>query len=596
MRRAVMVMFDSLNRRMLPAFGGDEAVTPHFDRLAGKAVAFDNCYGGSMPCMPARREMHTGRYNFLHRSWGPLEPFDDSVPEMLVRAGVYTHLVTDHQHYWEDGGATYHNRYSTYELIRGQEGDRWKGHVEPPPRGDTLNGENFMTVQDRVNRLYMEDEADHTQTRTVDAGLHFIDTNHSADKWFLQIECFDPHEPFFTYNTYRELYGAAAPDGPEFDWPSYRRVIEDDRGIARARQNYLALLSQCDSSLGRVLDAFDRYGLWEDTLLIVCTDHGFFLGERGWWGKSVLPWYDETIHTPLFVWDPREPREGEHRDGLVQTIDFGPTLLDYFDVPATPDMQGSPLVELIRDPSATGRSGALFGSHGGHVSVTDGRFVYMRSCDRPDNTPLVEYTVMPTHMRARFAPEELQGAELAPPFGFTKGVPLLRVPGHAMGSPARYGTQLFDLKTDPHQSSPLVDDELELRMAGLLVGSMRDNEAPADQFERLGLPAEGPVGREHLRAERDHAVATSSMTHAARRGDFGAESPINALPLAEVLADGDLRAALGETVATQLSGVARMAAEATILDALAWLPQLGLDEARIIDSALGQVIAVRGQR
>lgn len=81
--------------------------------------------------MPARREMHTGRYNFLHRSWGPLEPFDDSMPEILKDRGIHTHLAIDHVHYIEDGGGTYHNRYTTYELSRGQEGDARKGEVVP---------------------------------------------------------------------------------------------------------------------------------------------------------------------------------------------------------------------------------------------------------------------------------------------------------------------------------------------------------------------------------------------------------------------------------------------------------------------------------
>lgn len=79
-----------------------------------------------MPCMPARRELHTGRYNFLHRGWSPLEPFDDSMPEILKKNGIHTRTVTDHKHYWRDGGATYHSRYSTYEFIRGQEGDARK--------------------------------------------------------------------------------------------------------------------------------------------------------------------------------------------------------------------------------------------------------------------------------------------------------------------------------------------------------------------------------------------------------------------------------------------------------------------------------------
>ena len=120
--KAIMVMFDSLNRHMLPPYGCDWTVAPNFKRLAERTATFDNAYVGSMPCMPARRELHTGRYNFLHRSWGPLEPFDDSMPELLKQNGIRTHLVSDHYHYWEDGGCTYHSRYSSWEIARGQEG------------------------------------------------------------------------------------------------------------------------------------------------------------------------------------------------------------------------------------------------------------------------------------------------------------------------------------------------------------------------------------------------------------------------------------------------------------------------------------------
>ena len=82
--------------------------------------------------MPARRDLHTGRLNFMHRSWGPLEPFDNSFPEQMRDAGIHTHLVTDHMHYFEDGGATYHGRFRTWDFIRGQEYDPWKAMVEPP--------------------------------------------------------------------------------------------------------------------------------------------------------------------------------------------------------------------------------------------------------------------------------------------------------------------------------------------------------------------------------------------------------------------------------------------------------------------------------
>jgi arylsulfatase A-like enzyme len=67
---------------------------PNFKRLGEKTAVFDNNYVGSLPCMPARRELHTGRLNFLHRDWTPLEPFDDSTPEILKQNGVYSHLVS----------------------------------------------------------------------------------------------------------------------------------------------------------------------------------------------------------------------------------------------------------------------------------------------------------------------------------------------------------------------------------------------------------------------------------------------------------------------------------------------------------------------
>ena len=107
--KAIMIMYDSLCRDLLPCYGG-KIELPNFKRLAEKTAVFDNCYVCSLPCMPARRELHTGRPNLLHRSWGPIEPFDDSMPELLSQAGIHTHLATDHFHYTQDGGATYHEQ------------------------------------------------------------------------------------------------------------------------------------------------------------------------------------------------------------------------------------------------------------------------------------------------------------------------------------------------------------------------------------------------------------------------------------------------------------------------------------------------------
>jgi len=493
--KAIMVMFDTLNRHMLPPYGCDWTHAPNFKRLAEQTVTFDNSYVASMPCMPARRELHTGRYNFLHRSWGPLEPFDDSMPEILKNNDVYTHLVTDHQHYFEDGGCTYHERYTSWQFQRGQEGDPWQGVLKDPeipellleiPRGpDVPKWVTNLRRQDWVNRAYMTEEAAQPQAKTFKEGLEFIRTNGQEDNWFLQIETFDPHEPFFTQQQYKDLYPHEY-DGPHFDWPPYRQVQETREQVQHLRYEYAALLSMCDHYLGQVLDLMDELNLWQDTMLIVNTDHGFLLGEHDWWAKVVPPFYNEVAHTPLFIWDPRSGRKGERCEALVQMIDQPPTLLEFFGLPIPDDMQGIPLGETLASNAPT-REAVLFGVHGGYVNCTDGRYVYMRAPVNPENKPLYEYTLMPTHMRSPFSVEELQTIELAGPLSFTKGCQTMKIPGRGWRRVHHMETMLFDLETDPNQENPIQDPTVEAMMIEHMVRLMKENDAPPEQFERLGL-------------------------------------------------------------------------------------------------------------
>lgn len=483
--KAIMIMFDSLNRRMLPPYGCDWVHAPNFARLAQRSVTFDNCYVGSMPCMPARRELHTGRYNFLHRSWGPLEPFDDSMPEILKQNGVYTHLVSDHYHYWEEGGCTYHTRYNSWEITRGKEGEPWKGQVkdpEIPPHVGERSG--ALWRQDWVNRQFMKREEDQPQPQTFGLGMEFIRHNYREDNWFLHIETFDPHEPFFTQQKYKELYPHDY-RGKHFDWPPYRRVQESPEEVQHCRYEYAALVSMCDTYLGKVLDLMDELDLWKDTMLIVNTDHGFLLGEHDWWAKCVQPFYNEVANAPLFIWDPRSGARGVHRQALVQTIDLPATLLEFFGLARPRDMQGVPLRETIATDAQV-REAGLYGLFGAQVNVTDGRYTYMRG-PVPGNSPLYEYTLMPTHMRHTFGVEELQDIQLAGPFRFTKGCRTMKIAGRAWPNLDAFHTLLFDLAHDPRQEHPIQDRAVEERMIAHLVRLMRENDAPPEQFERLGL-------------------------------------------------------------------------------------------------------------
>ncbi|MEM1026919.1 MAG: sulfatase [Planctomycetota bacterium] len=486
--KCVMVMFDSLNRRLLPPYAKESWVqAPNFARLAQRSVTFDTSYVCSMPCMPARRDFHTGRPNFLHCPWGPIEPFDDSVPQLLSQSGTYTHLVSDHYHYWEDGGATYHTRYDSWDFHRGQEGDPFYGQVREPNIPKHVNGKGRRS--DWVNREVIRDEADYPQTKTFAAGLDFIDRHAQEDNWFLQIETFDPHEPFVSHDQWTDRYGGI--DDPVLaDWPGYGQDPRNDEHAEQLRRRYGALVTKCDAHLGEVLDAFDRHGLWDDTMLIVWTDHGFMLGERdGLWAKNIMPLFDDVARTPFYVHDPRCPdAAGTRRSSLVQpAIDLGPTLLRFFGVQPTADMLGKDLAETIERDQPV-RDAAIYGYFANRVNLTDGRYTYLRSPEKTGLGHAFVYTLMPTLMRG--FKRGYDEATLAEPFSFTKHMRTLRTPWGSINAAEGgfAGSLLYDTENDPTQRQTLDDPDLENRLAKRMAELMHEADAPREQFTRMALP------------------------------------------------------------------------------------------------------------
>ena len=185
-----------------------------------------------------------------------------------------------------------------------------------------------------------------------------------------------------------------------------------------------------------------------------------------------------------FEW--RKECAGVKRNSLVQMIDIAPTLLEYFGVEIPKDMEGKPLGGVIDDDTPI-RKYAVFGYHGSQVDVTDGRYLYMHSAANPE-TPVYEYTLMPTHMRAMFRPEELRNMELAGPFSFTKGCRLMKIEAkNRMGDTTAFGSMLFDLEADPMQEHPIENEEVRKQMCAYIRESMEKNDAPKELFTRLGI-------------------------------------------------------------------------------------------------------------
>ena len=454
----------------------------------------------------SRRDLLTGRLTFLHRSWGPLEPFDNAFPELLHQAGIYSHLITDHFHYFEDGGATYHTRYDSYEFVRGQEGDRWKAMVQPhwERLRERYHAHQFTDQrrtyrsQNMINREFIKEEKDFPTVKCFDHAVEFLDRNRSADNWLMHLELFDPHEPFHAPERFKKAFDTGW-KGPIRDWPRYGRFDALPEECEELRANYYALMAFCDDQLGRLLDYFDRHDLWKDTALILTTDHGFLLGEHDFWAKNRMNLYEEIVHIPLFAHDPRRPRGGERVSALTQAIDIAPTVLDLFGVALPREMEGHNLLPMAGPVPR--REAAIFGYFGGAVNVTDGRYTYHRFPADLRRQEIYQYTVMPTHIYALFTPEELAAASLAEPFAFTKGAKLLRVPvierspmynNYGPGAFIESDTRLYDLETDPGQDRPIRDDAQERRLMRLMAGLMAQNDAPPEAFRRLeiALPAQ----------------------------------------------------------------------------------------------------------
>lgn len=513
--RTILVIFDSLNRNSLGCYGGRSGLTPNIDRFANRSVIFDRHYVGGLPCMPARRDMHTGRLTFLHRAWGPLEPFDNSYCRELGTKGVYTHLVTDHAHYFEDGGAGYATAFETWDFIRGQEGDPFRGVVNPDVKGLSqhynspqyplekidpnrftkacTDGVAWIRMQNCLNRTAIGKEPDFPMVQCHDRALDFVERNRSADNWFLQLECFDPHEPFTAPDRYRAQPRQAG--DPVLDWPYYARVTERPDEVAEIQDNYAGLVRMCDDQFGRLLDLLDRHDMWQDTCVILTTDHGFLLGEHGWWAKNRMPYYEEISHIPLIVWHPAQVGRAGRRQAVTQTPDLMPTILGLHGAEVPPEVTARSLLPRLDRDDASPRS-VIFGMFAGAVGITDGRYTYYLYPQNNQGVGFNEYTLAPQRMMGPFSVPELAATTLAPPFTFTKGLKVLRVPSlpnakrppnDQKGGLADAETVLFDLANDPRQSRPILDPEVTDRLKTAIAGHFAQHDAPPEIYALYGL-------------------------------------------------------------------------------------------------------------
>ena len=496
-RRAIVLLLDSLNRHMLGAYGGTEFDTPNLDRFAKRSVRFDRHFSGSLPCMPARHDMLCGALDFLWKPWGSIEIWEQALTAYLRRVGVTTKLVTDHPHLFETGGENYHVDFTAWEYQRGHEGDPWKTRPDPSWIGAPLFGRTDIPYDN--SRGYFRGEEDFPGPRTMAAAARWLDEDAPHhERFLLFVDEFDPHEPFDTPEPYASMYDTEW-EGPHLIWPPYalNAVAEgvlSEREARQVRACYGGKLTMIDAWLGRVLDAIDRQRLWDDTVVIVCTDHGHYLGEKDQFGKPPSPIYEPLGHIPLLIAWPGV--EAGSIDALTTNVDLYATLIDLFGAESRHHTHGRSLIPLIDGSASSVRDYALAGYWGREVHLLDGRHKYVRG-PAGENEPLSmwsnRWSTMPLHGRVRNLrlppPDDRAVLDRMP----GSKIPVLRQP-FRQGDRLPYqaygnlgGNHLFDLDNDPAENENLVGTAREDDLAEHLRAALIEVEAPEDQFIRLGL-------------------------------------------------------------------------------------------------------------
>ena len=506
----LFVSIDSLRRDFLSAYGESPAIdvaTPNFDRFAERAAVFDSHYAGSLPCMPARREWLTGTQEFLWRPWGPIEPFDNTLPELARQNGILSQLITDHYHYFQHGSNGYYEDFNGFDFVRGHEYDAWQ--TSPMQPDDRLLDQTVNRSTDSPEMLQFLNRTQYARNvsdvdelakeeffapQIFSKTSEWLQANQDWAEWFCYVDSFDVHEPFHVPEPYASLYTDEDPRDPDLpNWPYYGQLDEgqselSDREAEFVRSQFAGKVTMVDEWFGQVLDTLDHQDAWEDTVVIITSDHGFMLGEHNWMGKNAPPVYNILAHTPLMIWHPKSPHRRESVSALTSAVDLYATVLDIFGIEEIDHRHSQSMLPLLCGETDNHRDWALYGYWGSAVNVTDGQHTYHRPCQ--DNAEVYCYSTTMMNPNSWFTPTTPELDAEANEFLPYTDSPVWRYPGkqyRQLSEPL-----LFDVTEDWYQHENLnkTDDETAQQMQNLLISALDQLKSPEYQYKRLGFVAD----------------------------------------------------------------------------------------------------------
>jgi arylsulfatase A-like enzyme len=315
----------------------------------------------------------------------------------------------------------------------------------------------------------------------------------AANPFFLQVESFDVHEPFDVPEPYASLYGDASARDRFTLWPPYQDAARQaeffeqasEEELAFVRSQYGAKLTMTDRWFGKLLETLDDLDLWKDTAVIVTTDHGHDLGERGGYGKQ-FPHFDSHANIPLMVWHPDLQGEGDSVTSLTSTVDIFASVLEMAGVPRPAQSHSHSFVPLLKGDASQARETVIYGTFGQGVCCTDGEWTLIQPPDR--TKPLYAYSTM--------IPTTIEPQDRAIDHGnYIPGVsmPQWKIPISPDGPGDRRALDseplLYNRRIDPRQETNLWAKESgqQTRMRRLMRDQLQRYGSPEELFQRLGL-------------------------------------------------------------------------------------------------------------
>lgn len=334
----IVIVLDSLRVDHLGCYGG-EIQTPNINAFAEEATVMENAYSENLPTLPCRTAWWTGQHLFAQRGWQPLEVDDILLSEVLTVNGFTSAFITDTYHMHRQG-YNCGRGFDYTSFIRGQEYDPWiidpsievdveKNHRLKGDESDEMWKIRFE--QYLKNTSTFKSKEDHFAAKVFNEAIRQLEymAKQQTDNLFLWIDSFSPHEPWDPPEPYRSMYD---PDyrGAEIIDPvpgPYEGYMTDEE-VEHTKRLYGGVVSFVDSYVGKFLDAVRRVGIFDNSIIMITSDHGEPFGEHGFIRKAKPECHEELAHIPWIIRDPALKNQGKRISGFCQPPDLMPTLME----------------------------------------------------------------------------------------------------------------------------------------------------------------------------------------------------------------------------------------------------------------------------